>query len=341
MKRYGLMMFSFGLILAALPALPALVRRYTGESVPESTEETLQSTENTHYSENTETIRMLDTSTGDVLTLSMEDYIVGAVTAEMPASFEEEALKAQAVAVHTYAVRRQLAERENPSAELCGADISNDPDRYQAYFTESQAMEFYGSGYDSAHEKITSAVHEVLPYIILYEDKPILAAFCSISPGQTESAENVWGENVPYLVSADSEADRFAPNYLYSMDFSAAELKELLKKSFPEGDFSSAAKDWLTVEKRSDSGTVLTAKAGGVIATGQEIRQALGLRSASFEVKWTGDVCSVTTKGYGHGVGMSQYGADAMADAGADWREILLHYYSGAEIGTADMKDDR
>ncbi|MGN0585237.1 MAG: stage II sporulation protein D [Ruminococcus sp.] len=339
MKRYGMMMLSFGLILAALPAVPALIRRYSGEPVSENTEETSQSTESTLYPENTETIRMLDTSTGDVLTLSMEDYIVGAVTAEMPASFEEEAIKAQAVAIHTYAVRRQMAERENPSADLCGADISNDPDRYQAYFTKSQAMEFYGSGYDSAREKITAAVHEVLPYIILYEDKPILAAFCSISSGQTESAENVWGEKVPYLVSADSEADRFAPNYLQSTDFTADELKELLKKSYPEGDFSSPAKDWLTVEKRSDSGTVLTAKAGGIMTTGQEIRQALGLRSASFEVKWTGDVCSVTTKGYGHGVGMSQYGADAMADAGADWREILLHYYNGAEIGTADMKD--
>lgn len=333
MKRYGLMIFSFALILTAIPMAPAMISRMSKpeETKPPSLAETSAITEkNTDTTE--ENILMLDTSTGDVLNLSMKDYIIGAVTAEMPASFEEEALKAQTVAIHTYAVRQQQAASENPDPSLCGAQLSNDSSRYQAYFTKSQAMQFYGSGYEAAYKKISQAVDDVLPYILTYEDEPILAAFCSMSSGKTESASNVWGQNVPYLVPASSDADKNAPNYLWQQEFSKSELKELLENAFPDGDFSKPPKEWLKIEKCSASGTVLSANVGGINSTGQDIRTALSLRSASFDAKWNGDICTITTKGYGHGVGMSQYGADAMAKAGASWREILMHYYKGAEI---------
>lgn len=336
MKKYGLMMLIFSLIIAAVPAVPAvLTKEETSENITEASETTAsaaQAAEAAANTVNTETIRLLDASTGEVLTLSMRDYIIGAVFAEMPASFEEEALKAQAVAVHTYAVRQQQLEADSPTPELQGAELSNDSSRYQAYFTKSQAMQFYGTGFDSACEKITAAADEVLPYILTYEDEPVLAAFCSMSSGSTESAENVWGQAVPYLVSADSQADENAPNFLTETEFTAAELKKLLEDAFTEADFSSPAEEWLTVQKTSDAGTVLTAKAGGAVVTGQEVRTALSLRSAAFEVSWNGNICTVTTKGCGHGVGMSQYGADAMAKSGSDWREILMHYYQGAEI---------
>ena len=338
MKKYGLMMLIFGAVIAAVPAVPAMLTRNepaqssapASETLPDETEaETAKTAANTG---NTETIRMLDISTGEVLSLSMRDYIIGAVCAEMPASFESEALKAQAVAVHTYAVRQQQLEARSSTPELQGASLSNDSSRYQAYFTKSQAMQFYGTGFDSAYEKITAAVDEVLPYILTYEDEPVLAAFCSMSSGSTESAENVWGQAVPYLVPADSTADENAPNFLTETEFTAAGLKALLEKAFPEADFSSPVEEWLRVTEESDSGTVLTAEAGGAPVTGQQVRTALSLRSAAFEVRWDGNMCTVITKGCGHGVGMSQYGADAMARAGSDWREILMHYYKGAEI---------
>ncbi|MBQ8687353.1 MAG: stage II sporulation protein D [Ruminococcus sp.] len=338
MKQYGLMMLTFALILTAVPTVPALLERRSPSSSAEpsdaSEKETAPSSDGTDdpQPEHTETIRMLDTSTGTVTELSMCDYIIGAVCAEMPASFEEEALKAQAVAVHTYAVRQQQLEAAAPTPELCGADLSNDSSRYQAYFTKSQAMQFYGSGFDSAYARITEAAQAVLPYILEYEDEPILAAFCSMSSGVTESAENVWGEDVAYLVPVDSAADEAAPNFLEEVVFTAAQLKSALLAAFPEADFSGAAEDWLCVKKTSESGTVLRAAAGGLSVTGQEVRGALGLRSAAFEVAWEGDQCRILTKGYGHGVGMSQYGANAMAQAGADWQEILAHYYPGCEI---------
>ncbi len=333
MKKYGLMMLAFTAAIAAAVTLsPSLTKdkpqaEAHGETVSMVSEKP-QSTDNG----SAESIKMLDISSGEVLTLSMRDYLVGAVSAEMPASFEPEALKAQTVAAHTYAVRQSNMEKESPTPELCGAHLSNDSSRYQAYFTESQARQFYGTGYESANKKISAAVDEVLPYILVYEDEPILAAFCSMSPGATESAENVWGQAVPYLTATGSAADKNAPNFLETLYFSAAELKELLSKAFPEGDFSLSAKEWLVVESTSESGTVLEAEVGGFLTTGQEVRKALSLRSAAFEVKWEENLCSVTTKGYGHGVGMSQYGANAMAGSGADWREILMYYYKGAEI---------
>ncbi len=329
MKKYGFMIISFTLILTAIPMAPALISRKNSSNADAPSASAGESAEQTDTGE---TILMLDTSTGEVLTLSMKDYIIGAVIAEMPASFESEALKAQAAAIHTYAVRQQQAESENPSPELCGAALSNDSSRYQAYFTKSQAIEFYGTGFEAAYEKISAAAEEVLPYIITYEDKPILAAFCSMSSGQTESAANVWGQEVPYLVPADSDGDKNAPNYLWENEFSEKELKKVLEEAFPDGDFSCDKEELIKIEKYSESGTVLSASAGGVKVSGQDIRSALSLRSAAFDIEWNGDTCTITTKGYGHGVGMSQYGANAMAKAGADWREILLHYYTDAEI---------
>ncbi|MBQ8515881.1 MAG: stage II sporulation protein D [Ruminococcus sp.] len=337
MKRYGLMMLGFGLLLTAVPTVPALIMRNSDaasgpEAASSAEESAAPSAEGDSPVQSDETIRMLDVSTGEVLTLSMRDYIIGAVCAEMPASFEDEALKAQAVAVHTYAVRQQQLEEQSPTEELCGAALSNDSSRYQAYFTKSQAMQFYGSGFESAYAKITAAAESVLPYILEYEDEPIIAAFCSMSPGVTESAENVWGQEVEYLVPVDSAGDENAPNFLEEVTYTAAELRSALETAFPEAELEGTVKEWLSIEETSESGTVLRASAGGVSVTGQEVRAALGLRSAAFEVTWEGDQCTVTTRGYGHGVGMSQYGANAMARSGADWQEILMHYYPGSEI---------
>ncbi len=324
MKKYGLMLTSFAALITAAAVIPSLLAPAEKASSSEETTAPAPEPEST--------IQMLDTSSGEVLTLSMEEYLIGAVSAEMPASFEPEALKAQTVAAHTYAVRQQNLQSKSPDPELCGADLSNDSTKYQAYFTQSQTMQFYGTGYDSAYTKISAAVKEVLPYIIVYENEPILAAFCSMSSGKTESAENVWGQAVPYLTVADSSADKNAPNYSQCTYFSAADLRTKLMEAFPECNLDVSTNQWLIVESTSESGTVLTANVGGTAATGQEIRTALGLRSAAFEVEWKEGSCAITTKGYGHGVGMSQYGANAMAKAGADWREILLYYYKGAEI---------
>ena len=279
-------------------------------------------------------LKVLDFTSGQVIELSVRDYVIGAVLAEMPATYHPEALKAQAVAARTYAVRQREKQRLSPDPELMGADISNDSTKYQAYFTPAQAKEFYGSGYDTYFQKAADAVDDTDKLILYYEGEPIVAAFHAISGGRTESAEIIWGSPVDYLVPADSKADTEAPSYPDEKIFTAKELRTIIKDAYPDADFSAPADEWITINETSASGTVTEMTAGTVKLKGTEFRSLFALRSANFTVTYNEDseqFC-ISTKGYGHGVGMSQYGANAMAEDGADFEEILLHYYKGVEI---------
>lgn len=282
--------------------------------------------------EDNEPYKVLDVSTGEVIEVSQRDYVIGAVCAEMPATFEEEALKAQAVAAHTYAERQRLREKENPTPELCGAYFSNDTSKYQGYFTENQAKQYFGENFEMNYAKITEACDEVIDYIITYEDEPIISAFHSMSSGKTESAENAWGAAVEYLVPVDSGYDTSAPKYLEEVRYTKDVLKSKLESAFSGAALGEDFSEWITVAGTSDSGTVLTAAVGDKTVSGNDIRTALALRSACFTVQYEGDEAVFTTKGYGHGVGMSQYGANSMAAEGKTWREILEHYYQGCTI---------
>lgn len=304
----------------------------TSLSAPEDATDPASTEETAETAQLCSTYKMLDITSGKVEEISVRDYVIGAVCAEMPATFAPEALKAQAVAAHTYAERQHLLEKSSPTAALCGADFSNDSSQYQACFTENQARQYYGDNFDSAYAKITQAVDEVLPYVLEYDGAPIIAAFCSMSAGVTESAENVWGSPVAYLVPVESEADTAAPRYLETASFSGAEFQEAVQALLPDAVWDSDMAKWVQTGDRSDSGTVLQVTVGGVSCTGQQLREALGLRSAAFSVEVKDGELVFTTKGYGHGVGMSQFGANAMAKDGADWQEILMHYYPAAEL---------
>ncbi len=275
---------------------------------------------------------MLDITSGKTSEISVRDYLIGAVCAEMPATFESEALKAQAVAAHTYAERQHLLESENPTPELCGADFSNDSTLYQAYFSENQARLYYGDNFTVCYEKICNAVDEVLPYILEYDGTPIIAAFCSMSSGTTESAETVWGSPLEYLVPVESTADTHAPRYLETVTFTADQLSKILLEAYPQIQLGEDPASWIKEGERSASGTVLQVTAGDTEMSGQTFRQLLDLRSADFSITWQDDQFSIETKGYGHGVGMSQYGANAMAKEGASWQEILAHYYPNTQL---------
>ncbi len=278
------------------------------------------------------TFLVLDITSGQVLNIEEFDYVVGAVFAEMPATFHEEALKAQAVAAHTYAVRQREKELAKPTKELCGAYFSNDSTKYQAFFTKSQAKQFYGESYDMYYEKISNAVTEVLGEILVYEGEPIVAAFHSLSSGVTESAGAVWGSDVDYLVPADSESDTLAANYLTETVLTADELRARIEAKYPSAELSDDCSEWIKIIDRTTSGTVVKMTVGDVEISGTEFRSLLSLRSSNFEVEVDGDTTTITTKGYGHGVGMSQYGANSMANEGYTYREILEHYYKGAKI---------
>ena len=190
----------------------------------------------------------------------------------------------------------------------------------------------YGSAYEESIAKLSAAVDEVMPYVLTYGGEPIIAAFHSMSPGRTESAGDVWGTPVEYLVPVDSTADISAPRYMEEARFPEPVLRKRLTEAFPGINLGSDPAQWISVGETTESGTVLTALAGDRCVTGNELREALGLRSACFTVAGAEDGITVTTRGFGHGVGLSQYGADAMARDGSSWHEILEHYYPGCTI---------
>lgn len=338
MKSYITAVIIFSLLLLTVPAVPLLFGHtdssIAAESVPESSSEkinTLPSDEKKQTIKKYEKLKVLDITTGKVEEITAFDYVVGAVCAEMPATFEPEALKAQAVASYTYAVRQACKAEANPDSELCGAYFSNDTSKYQAYFTDNQARQYYSENYDEYIEKVKKVVSEVLYEYITYENEPIIAAFHSLSTGFTESAENVWGSDIAYLTSVESKYDSKAPRFLQTYEFTDTEMKTLLQEFFENSTLPDNPNDWISEIKYSNAQTVLTANVGDTQVTGQELRTALSLCSSSFEIKYD-DCFEITTKGCGHCVGMSQYGANEMAKSGKDYREILKHYYKGIEI---------
>ena len=346
MKRYLTAILLLSVSAAFLPALPVYFSggaeksssaSVSSQKTEKTTEAATEQGDNAQrglssYEYTGEPYKVLDVSTGEVLEVSERDYVIGAVCAEMPASFNEEALKAQAAAAHTYAERQRQREREAPTDELCGADFSNDTSKYQGFFTQEQARQYFGENFEDSYAKISAAADEVLPYLITYKDEPIISAFHSMSAGMTESAENAWGTSVDYLIPVDSSYDMYAPKYMEDVRYERDVLKGKLESAFTGVNLGDDITKWLCVTEVSPSGTVLSAQVGDMTVSGNDVRTALSLRSPSFEVKYDGDAAIITTKGYGHGVGMSQYGANSMAAQGSTWQEIIEHYYPGCTI---------
>lgn len=340
MKSYISAALIFAALLVTVPAAPLFASEINSRheqldekqaTVSDVSEKDAKPESAESNKKSSESYKVLDITTGKTEEISAFDYIVGAVCAEMPATFEKEALKAQAVAAHTYAERQKEKAEASPDPELGGAYFSNDSAKYQAYFTENQTKQYYGQNYDQYIKKVREAVSEVEKEIVVYKDEPIIAAFHSMSAGKTESAENVWGNNVEYLVPVNSEDDISAPKYLEEYEFTEDEMRQRLEKAFEGIKLGEKPEKWFSEVKLSDSNTVLTIKAGDKTVSGQEIRAALSLRSAAFEISYDKKF-RITTKGYGHAVGMSQYGANSMAEKGKDYKEILEHYYPGTEI---------
>lgn len=277
------------------------------------------------------TFKILLSESGEVLTLSERDYLIGAVCAEMPPLYHAQALRAQAVASYTNAYRMRAANRSNPDDSLKGADLSDNADSHQGYMTEQELRDKFGENYDKYVGLVADAVDEVIGNIITYEGQPITAAFHAICSGRTESAAILWGKDLPYLQPVVSTGDKLSPDYSSTLVLTADQFRE--KAAAVEGaDLSGDAGGWVGKAGISESQTVTQIAIGGKTFTGEQVRSAFGLRSPCFTVTYqdgsfTFDVC-----GYGHGIGMSQYGADYMARQGSSWEEILTHYYTGVTI---------
>ncbi len=286
----------------------------------QNTEIYIDSEENYKSDEN------IDYNSIDYTPNKLEQYIVSVTAAEMPASFCFEALKAQAVAARTYALKHLDSNYDNIDPSKIG----------QAFISEAQMKKRWSNSFDKNYKKIKAAVYSTRGLIMEYDGEPIEAVFHSTSAGITESAQNVWGKDLPYIKSVESEEDINAPNFMVTVSFSKKEFENKIKNSINAAKKLDNIFDSFKITKRSYAGYVLEAELGGAAASGKEIREALGLRSSDFEVKKSQNEIYFTTKGYGHGAGMSQYGAEFMAREGKSFYEILNHYYSGIEITSAE-----
>lgn len=252
----------------------------------------------------------------------LEEYITGVVAAEMPANFNMEALKAQAVAARTYAIKHLNGKYSDIKPEKIG----------QAYINQEEMKRRWGNNFNNYYNKIKTAVYSTKGLILEYNGEAIEAVFHSTSSGMTENSENVWGKSLPYIKSVESKVDEKAPNFCVEVSFEKNEFEDKIKKAVNGAEKVNNIYDSFKITKRSSAGYVLEASFGNIKTKGSEIRTALGLRSTDFEIKRVDNKIIFTTKGYGHGAGMSQYGAEFMAQEGKSYKEILSHYYSGAII---------
>lgn len=323
MRRFLTTLFVLTLfVVLVLPAL--LVKgRYPGHGAGQGSP-----------AEGTIAIQIFDDSTREMLEFPLEKYIEGVVAAEMPASFHLEALKAQALVARTYAVKRMRIFGGTGCATQLQADLCTDPSTGQAWLGEGQLRERWGYfDYFFNARRIRAAVESTAGLIVAYHGEPIDALYHSTSGGKTEAAQFVWGQPVPYLVSVDSPGEEKAPRFSETRLFTLTELAARL--AVPPGDLQDLVQRGglpMEVLGKSPTGRATQVRVGSLSLTGRDVREKLGINSTWFEAQAARGGIEITTRGFGHGVGMSQYGADAMARQGGSYQEIIAHYYPGTEI---------
>lgn len=272
------------------------------------------------------TVKLAD---GSVREMDMSEYLIGVLAGEMPASFQAEALRAQAVAARTYAMYCAASGRHGEAAQVCASSGC-----CQAWLDSDELSSRLGPQREMYYEKLRYAVDSTAGQYLAYEGEPVLAAFHSSSAGVTEGSGAVWNA-LPYLVSVSTpETDADVPGYISYVDLTPEELRRTVLSLHPEADFSASAEKWLGDTILGDSGRVESVVLGGVSVSGSELRQAFALRSTAFELGFSDGAFRFTVTGFGHGVGMSQYGANVMAANGATYDAILAHYYPGTTLCT-------
>jgi len=270
-------------------------------------------------------VSLWDEKAQAVRSLTLEEYVEGVVAAEMPASFHLEALKAQAVAARTYAYRRIARGEAHPAHPE--AHLSSDYSSGQAWVSWNEFLARFGPVEGRLlQRRIQTAVRQTAGVIATYNSEPILAVYHSTSGGRTENSEHYWSEALPYLRSVSDPFSADSPHHYSTAVFSFTELASRLEVD--------DARDIRVVE-RYPSGRVKTLEAGGKWFSGRTVRQRLGLKSTWFSVEQEGEQVVFSVWGYGHGVGMSQYGAQGMAAQGYDYKAILKYYYSDIDLVTA------
>lgn len=274
-------------------------------------------------------VKLLHTKTGEVEEIGLDEYLLGVVSSEMPANFENEALKSQAVVARTYTMYKILNGSKHENADIC-----DDSTCCQAWISkEDRINKWKEEERNSNWAKIENAVYSTKGKIITYDNKPINAFFHSNSGGTTDTATAVWGgTNYPYLQAVQTSGEDTYSQYNSEVTVTKEEFVSKIKEYHSDLEIDFSLENQIEILEYTDGERVKNIKIGNLQLSGVEIRTIFGLKSAKFNIKIEGDEIKFTVIGYGHGVGMSQTGADSMAKQGSNYEEIIKHYYTGVEI---------
>ena len=320
---------TFCFLLPTIFTKPFQTAQASGENI--LIKETVQKEEIKEYDyKQYNTIKLWHASTGEVEELPLDTYLYGVVSSEMPASFEKEALKAQAVVARTYTIYKI----QNNSQKHAGADICDNSACCQAWISkEDRLAKWEESIREEYWNKIVTAVEETKGKIITYEGKPINAFFHANSGGKTETTFNVWGgSGYPYLQTVATAGEEGYTQYQSEVVCTKQEFINKIKEKHSDFTIDFAQENCIQVLEHTDGDRVKTIQIGNLNLSGVEVRTLFGLKSANFTVTIEGDNIKFSVLGYGHGVGMSQTGADSMAKAGSNYEEIIKHFYTGVEV---------
>lgn len=306
-------------IIVIIPTLIVIpfIKEDNGQAIPTEKEVEEPVVEET---ESPFSVAVMRSVSEEVESVPLETYVARVVASEMPAEFETEALKAQALAARTYIVNHLMHTDDNMDSDV------TDTTRHQVYQNESELRKQWGSDYDWKMDKIQEAVSATSGEILTHNDTPITPAFFSTSNGYTENSEDYWKNELPYLRSVKSNWDTASPKYLDQKVFSVEKVEAALEIDLP---VSMPVDAQIT---RTESGRVEALMLADHELTGRTVREKLGLQSSDFSIEQKNNHFVFTTKGFGHGVGMSQYGANGMAQEGKTYQEIVKYYYKGIEV---------
>ena len=325
-KFRGICFLALFLSFVLIPTLPVVLKKDVSKDF--SSVSGLETRD-----KNQKCFRIFDESTGKILRVSDKDFLYAVVSCEMPANFENEALKAQTIASYTYFSR--LREKAKNSKDN-RYDFKANSEKFINYTTENKLKQKWGKDFNKHYSKIKNAVNNVFGKVIKDdESKLILAVYHAMSSGKTEKCCDVFGGNLKYLTNVESPGDKGSKGYQSTKEVRAGDLKSALKDKVNSNfNFESSSNNWIKNIKRTDGGMVKEIEIGSVKIKGTEIRKILGLRSSNFSIEYNSERNSFifTVLGYGHGVGMSQCGAQYMAKQGKKYNEILSWYYPGTSI---------
>lgn len=333
MKRLIAWILLIVLIAFLLPAILTKKFSFVETVANEQKNEEINNEQNANNNEytykNYGTIKLLHSKTGEVQELAMDEYLLGVVASEMPASFEKEALKAQAIVARTYTVSLIQSGGKHENADIC-----DDSTCCQAWITkEDRQARWDEDKKDEYWAKIEDAVNSTKGKVIEYNGEVIKAFFHSNSGGKTENVSVVWGgTNLPYLQSVETSGEDAYSQYASELEISKSDFEAKMKEKYSDFTIDYNDANCIEVKEFTDGNRVKTIKIGNKELSGVEVRSILGLRSAHFTYEINGDNIKFNVIGYGHGVGMSQTGADSLAKQGYSCEEIIKHFYTGVEI---------